>query len=249
VYLSDLLTPAELPVEMNAFKAQQHRWAKGSIQTALKLWPIVRWADLPKPIRREAFFHLTANVAYLLMIPLTILLPITVVVRVSHGWYEVLLLDVPFFASATVSVVAFYYASQHAQGRSFWERVKYLPLVMSLGIGLSVNQARAVVEALMGYETGFTRTPKHGVKGAGESVARKHYKAAVTFQPVVELAIAAYLGYGVVYLVQREVYYSLPFLLLFQSGFLYVGLSSAYEGLRGTVVRWSRALLPQPSPE
>ena len=249
VYLSDLLTPAELPVEMNAFKAQQHRWAKGSIQTALKLWPIVRRADLPKPIRREAFFHLTANVAYLLMIPLTILLPITVVVRVSHGWYEVLLLDVPFFASATVSVVAFYYASQHAQGRSFWERVKYLPLVMSLGIGLSVNQARAVVEALMGYETGFTRTPKHGVKGAGESVARKHYKAAVTFQPVVELAIAAYLGYGVVYLVQREVYYSLPFLLLFQSGFLYVGLSSAYEGLRGTVVRWSRALLPQPSPE
>jgi hypothetical protein len=53
----------------------------------------------------------------------------------------------------------------------------------------------------------------------------------------------------VVYLFQREVYYSLPFLLLFQSGFLYVGLSSAYEGLRGTVVRWSRALLPQPSPE
>src|SRR5574337_199716 len=90
VYLSDLVTPAELPVEMNAFKAQQHRWAKGSIQTALKLWPIVRKADLPKEIRREAFFHLTANVAYLLMIPLTILLPITVVVRVSHGWYEVL---------------------------------------------------------------------------------------------------------------------------------------------------------------
>ena len=56
-------------------------------------------------MKREAFFHLTANVAYLLMIPLTILLPITVVVRVSHGWYEVLLLDLPFFAAATFSVV------------------------------------------------------------------------------------------------------------------------------------------------
>ncbi len=247
VYLSDLVTPAELPVDMNAFKAQQHRWAKGSIQTALKLWPMVRDAGLPKDVRREAFFHLTANIAYLLMVPLTILLPITVVVRVSHGWYEVLLLDIPFFASATVSVMAFYYASQVAQGRSFWESVKYLPLVMSLGIGLSVNQARAVVEALMGYETGFTRTPKLGAKGAGDSSVRRHYKAAVSFQPVVELAIAAYLGYGVLYLIEREVYYSLPFLLLFQSGFLYVGLSSTYEGLRGTVARWSRALLPQPS--
>ena len=101
----------------------------------------------------------------------------------------------------------------------------------------------------MGYETGFTRTPKLGVKGAGASLARRNYKAAVSFQPVVELAIAAYLGYGVVYLIQREVYYSLPFLVLFQVGFAYVGLSSVYEGLRGTVLRWSRALLPQPSPE
>src|SRR5512139_227318 len=248
VYLPDLVTPAEVPVEMNAFKSQQHRWAKGSIQTALKLLPLIRRSDLSREVKKEAFFHLTANFAYLLMIPLTILLPITVVVRVSHGWYEVLLLDIPFFAAATFSVVAFYAASQAEQGRSWWQRVKWVPLVMALGIGLAVNQARAVVEALMGYETGFTRTPKHGVR-AGESVARKRYKAAVTFQPIVELALAAYMTYGVVYLVEREVYYSLPFLVLFQAGFAYVGLSSLYEGLRGTVLRWSRALLPQPSPE
>jgi cellulose synthase/poly-beta-1,6-N-acetylglucosamine synthase-like glycosyltransferase len=249
VYLPDLVTPAEVPVEMNAFKTQQHRWAKGSIQTALKLLPRIRRSDLPKEVKREAFFHLTANVAYLLMIPLTILLPITVVVRVSHGWYEVLLLDIPFFAAATFSVVMFYAASQGGQGRTWWQRLKYLPLVMALGIGLSVNQARAVVEALMGYETGFTRTPKHGVKGAGESVSRKRYKAALTFQPIVELALAAYMTYGVMYLVERGVYYSLPFLVLFQVGFGYVGLASVYEGLRGRVLRWARAPLPQPSAE
>ena len=248
VYLPDVVTPAEVPVEMNAFKTQQHRWAKGSIQTALKLLPLIRRADVPKEVKKEAFFHLTANVGYLLMIPLTILLPITVVVRVSHGWYEVLLLDVPFFVAATFSVVTFYATSQE-EAPSRWERVKYIPFVMALGIGLAVNQARAVVEALMGYETGFTRTPKHGVQRAGESVARKRYKAAVTFQPVVELALAAYLTYGVVYLVEREVYYSLPFLVLFQVGYAYVGLASVYEGLRGRVLRWSRALLPQPSAE
>ncbi len=247
VYLPDLVTPAEVPVEMNAFKAQQHRWAKGSIQTALKLLPLIRRSDLPKEVKREAFFHLTANFAYLLMIPLTILLPITVVVRVSHGWYEVLLLDLPFFAAATLSVVSFYAASQGGQGRSWWNRLKYLPLVMALGIGLAVNQARAVVEALMGYQTGFTRTPKHGVDGAGESVARKRYKAAATFQPIVELALAAYMTYGVAYLVEREVYYSLPFLVLFQVGFGYVGLASLYEGLRGLVLRSARAPVPQPS--
>src|SRR5512138_1688538 len=249
VYLPHLVTQAEVPVEMNAFKSQQHRWAKGSIQTALKLLPLIRRADVPKEVRREAFFHLTANVAYLLMIPLTILLPITVVVRVSHGWYEVLLLDIPFFAAATFSVVAFYATSQAEQGRSRWQQVKYIPFVMALGIGLAVNQARAVVEALMGYETGFTRTPKHGVQRAGESVARKRYKAAVTFQPIVELALAAYMTYGVAYLIEREVYYSLPFLVLFQVGYAYVGLASIYEGLRGRVVRWVRVLSPAPTPE
>src|SRR5512133_1673565 len=249
VYLPDLVTPAEVPVEMNSFKSQQHRWAKGSIQTALKLWPLIRKAGLPKDVRREAFFHLTANVGYLLMIPLAILLPITVVVRVSHGWYEVLLLDIPFFAAATFSVVAFYAASQAEQGKSWWGRVKYVPFVMALGIGLAVNQARAVVEALMGYQTEFTRTPKHGVQRAGESVAKKHYKAAVTFQPIVELALAAYMTYGVVYLIQREVYYSLPFLVLFQVGFGYVGFASRYEGLRGRMERRSRAPLPQPPAE
>src|SRR6266508_1991784 len=104
VYLTELVTSAEVPVEMDSFKSQQHSWANGSIQTALKLWPLIRKANLPKEVRREAFFHLTANIAYLLMIPLAILLPITVVVRVSHGWYEVLVLDIPFFAAASFSV-------------------------------------------------------------------------------------------------------------------------------------------------
>jgi cellulose synthase/poly-beta-1,6-N-acetylglucosamine synthase-like glycosyltransferase len=249
VYLPHIVTPAELPVEMNAFKAQQHRWAKGAVQTALKLLGRVLRADLPGPVKREAILHLTANLAYLIMIPLSILLPITVVVRVSHGAYEVLFMDVPFFAAATLSVVVFYAASQREQGKSVWESVKYLPFVMALGIGLSVNNARAVVEALMGYQTGFTRTPKHGVEGRRGSVARKRYKAAVTLQPIVELALAGYMTYGVVYLIQRHVYYSLPFLILFQVGFGYVGLASVYEALRGRVIRWGRVAAPQPTPE
>ena len=247
VFLPDVVTPAELPEDMNAFKAQQHRWAKGSIQVALKLWPMLRKAGLPDEVRKEAFFHLTANLAWVVMIPLAILLPISCAVRVSHGWFEVLLVDLPFAVMATLSVLMFYAVSQAEQGASWWDRVKHLPFVMALGIGLSVNNARAVVEALMGYETGFVRTPKAGVGGPATAPgkARKGgYKAAATLQPLVELALAAYMTYGVVYLLRREVYYSVPFLVLFQVGYGYVALVSIYEGLRGTVIRWARVLAP-----
>ena len=248
VYLPDVVVPAELPVEMTAFKAQQHRWAKGLIQVAMKLLPRLLRADLPREIKREAFFHLTANVSFLLMIPLAILLPVTVVVRVSHGAMEVLLLDLPFFAAATFSVVFFYAVSQKELGRRWWQWLPRMPLVLAVGIGLSINNARAVVEALMGYQTAFVRTPKHGVKAAGDSVSRKRYKAMVSLQPLIELGMAAYMTYGVVYLIQRQVYYSLPFLLLFQFGFGYVALLSIWEHARGLFGKVVRVLQPEPTP-
>jgi cellulose synthase/poly-beta-1,6-N-acetylglucosamine synthase-like glycosyltransferase len=243
VFLPHVTSPAEIPVEMNAFKSQQHRWAKGSIQTALKLLPRIFAAPLPWHVKREAFFHLTANFAYLLMIPLALLMPVSVMVRVGHGWIEVLLLDIPFFAAATASVCSFYFASQREIGMSVWQRLKYMPFLMALGIGLCVNNARAVVEALLGQESGFTRTPKHGVKSAGESVVRKRYKAAVTFQPLVELGLAAYMTIGIVFVLERHVYYALPFLLLFQAGFACVGLMSVWEGLRAV---WGRLTIAAP---
>ena len=172
------------------------------------------------------------------MIPLAILMPITVAVRVSHGWFEVLLLDIPFFVIATVCVSMFYVASQREIGAGLWQRVKHLPFVMALGIGLSVNQARAVVEALVGYETGFARTPKLGANSRDDAAARRRYKVAVSFQPLVELAFAAYFTFAVLWVLERGAYYSLPFLLLFQAGFGYVALSSLLEGLRDLRARF-----------
>ncbi len=242
VFLPEVVAPAEIPVEMSAFKSQQHRWAKGSIQTAMKLLPRILSSDLPYAVKKEAFFHLTANVAYLLMIPLAILMPITVVVRVSHGWIEVLLLDLPFFATATMSVCVFYVASQREIHASTWQRIKYLPYLMALGIGLSVNQARAVVEALLGHQTVFTRTPKSGVQGGTGTAPKRRYRVAVSLQPLLELALAAYFTLAVVWVIDRGVWYSLPFLVLFQAGFAYVGMKSAIEGLRDF---WSR-FVPAP---
>ena len=139
VFLPDLIAPAEVPVEMNAFKSQQHRWAKGSIQTCRKLLPRILASDLPLGVKAEAFFHLTANFNYPLMCVLSVLMAPSMVIRYNMGWYEMLLIDVPLFFAATASVANFYMVCQRELHRDWITRVKYLPFLMSIGIGLAVN--------------------------------------------------------------------------------------------------------------
>ena len=112
VYLEDVVCPAELPVEMNSFKSQQHRWAKGSVQTCLKLLPRVLASPLPLHIKVESIFHLTANFAYPLMLLLSVLMFPAMVIRYNMGLYEMLIVDVPLFMGATLSVCSFYLKSQ-----------------------------------------------------------------------------------------------------------------------------------------
>src|SRR3984893_6885512 len=240
IYLPEVVSPAEVPVEMNAFKSQQHRWAKGSVQTARKLLPRILRSDLSWQVKVEALFHLSANFTYPLMILLTVLMPVSMVIRFKHGWYEVLLLDLPFFWTATVSVVLFYVASQREIGIAWWKRLQYLPFIMALGIGMCVNQSKAVIEALVGYETAFNRTPKTGMRGRDRSWLKKRYRTLLTAQPLLELALGAYLTSAIWFALDKGVYFSLPFLLLFQWGFFYVGLVSLLQGPVGALMRWIR---------
>ncbi len=230
VYLKDIVSPAEIPVEMNAFKSQQHRWAKGSIQTARKLLPRILRSDLPFKIKMEAFTHLSNNLAYLLMILLSVMMPLATVIRIHRGWTESLLVDLPVFFMATFSVCFFYLVSQREVGRSLWDSIKFLPIVLSVGIGLSVNNCKAVVEALVGYETGFVRTPKYAVTGSDKAHQwlKSQYIKRLDMMPMVELGFALWFGVAVVYALSQglSAMASLPFLLLFQLGFAYVGLLS-----------------------
>ena len=110
--MQDFVSPAEVPVEMNAFKSQQHRWAKGSIQTCRKLLPRILRSNLPLLVKAEAFFHLTANFNYLLMVLLSLLMFPSMYVRYNMGWTEMMLIDVPLFFAATFSVFNFYMVCQ-----------------------------------------------------------------------------------------------------------------------------------------
>ena len=229
VFLQDLISPAEVPVEMNAFKSQQHRWAKGSIQTCRKVLPRILRSDLPVAVKAEAFFHLTANFNYLLMCVLSVLMAPSMVIRFNMGWYEMLLIDVPLFLAATASVANFYMVCQRELHTDWKTRLKYLPFLMSIGIGLTVNNTRAVLEALFNRQSEFARTPKYRIEADADEWIGKKYRQSVVVQPAIELALGLYFTATVFYALANGIYGTLPFLVLFQLGFLYTGLLSIVQ--------------------
>ena len=234
VFLPHVVAPAEVPVEMNSFKSHQHRWAKGSIQTCMKLLPRILRSKQPIGVKAEAFFHLTANFNYLLMSLLSILMFPAMYVRYSMGWTEMMLIDIPLFAAATVSVCNFYIVSQRElYPQSWWSRLKYLPFLMSIGIGLCVNNTRAVLEALFRKESEFARTPKYGIERDSDEWAGKKYHQTVGVQSLIELALGLYFTGTVFYALINQIYGTLPFLMLFQIGFLYTGLLSILQQFTG----------------
>ena len=233
VFLHDLVAPAEVPVEMNAFKSQQHRWAKGSIQTCRKVLPRILRSNLPFGVKAEAFFHLTANFNYLLMCVLSVLMAPSMVIRYNMGWYEMLLIDVPLFFAATASVANFYMVCQRELHKDWTTRLKYLPFLMSIGIGLTVNNTRAVLEALFRRESEFARTPKYRIEGQADEWIGKKYRQSVVVQPMIELALGLYFTATVFYALANGIYGTVPFLVLFQIGFLYTALLSLMQQFAG----------------
>ncbi|GAB5546389.1 MAG: glycosyltransferase family 2 protein [Sandaracinaceae bacterium] len=229
VYVPDALAPAEIPCEMNSFKTQQFRWAKGSAQTAKKLLPIVLRAKLPLHVKVEALFHLTNNFAYVFLILLALLQLPNMLLREQMNRPELLLLDVPLFAATSGSIVLFYLTTHRALYSNLWEAIRRLPLMMALGIGLSLNNARAVAEGLFGKESEFVRTPKHGVVQKSETWVKKKYKAGKNLYALLEFSFGLYFVATIALAMYIGAWASIPFLVLFMVGFLYVGGLSLYQ--------------------
>src|SRR5262249_8775444 len=112
-------------------------------------------------------------------------------------------------------------------------RLKYPPFLMSIGIGLCINNSRAVLEALFKSESEFARTPKYGIERASDEWAGKKYHQTVGVQSLIELALGLYFTGTVFYALINQIYGTLPFLMLFQVGFLYTGLVSILQQFRG----------------
>jgi cellulose synthase/poly-beta-1,6-N-acetylglucosamine synthase-like glycosyltransferase len=226
IFLPDVIVPAELPVDMNGFKSQQHRWTKGSIQTCKKLLPTVWRAKLPLPLKLEATAHLTSNFAYLLLAALCVLLHPSSGGPVS-GWVRTLLLDLPIFIAASLSVAVFYICAQRELNPRTWKKeILLLPALLALGVGLSINNARAVLEALFNHHSEFTRTPKYGIERKSQPWRSCRYLPVKTLLPIAEALFALYFSYFLWYSIEHRQYLSIPFVAMFQIGFLYVAFSS-----------------------
>ena len=233
LFLKDLITPAELPVDMNGFRSQQHRWTKGSIQTCKKILGAVWRSPLPLLVKVEATVHLTSNFAYLLLVFLCVLLHESPAAsELLDGPWRALLFDVPVFVLASLSAALFYAAAQRENDPRGWlKELVYLPLLLALGIGMSLSNAKAVLEAVFNHQTEFTRTPKYGIEHKKQRWTAAKYSSLKSLLPLMELGFALYFTCYMVDAALGGQWLSLPFLALFQGGFTYVAWSSLSQWL------------------
>src|SRR5689334_20133613 len=249
LYLQDVECPAELPIEMTAFKTQQARWAKGLIQCAIKDLPFVlKDKTISKREKLEAWYHLTANISYPLMIILSTLLLPAMIIRFYQGTFQMLYIDLPLFMASTFSISSFYLVSQKELHPKRWYRTfLYLPFLMSLGIGLTITNTRAVMEALFRKQTAFARTPKYRVITKGDKPLASKYRKRLGLVPFIELLIGCYFAWTVYYAVSTENYFTVPFLILFVVGYWYTGLMSLLQGrFTGISLRPAQSHKPYP---
>ena len=231
VYLPDLDCPSELPVEIHGFQVQQFRWAKGLTQCAKKLLPGIVRAKIPWRVKAEAFMHLTPNLSYPLIIIISALMLPVMIVRFYMGVWQMMLLDFPLIVASFWSISAFYVIAQRELHPKSWKRTfLFLPMLMAVGVGLTLINTRAVLEALFGVQSGFVRTPKYAIEGNHQkSMAVKKYKSRSGWLPYFELACGTYFLYMCVFAISTYNFPSLPFLSLFVGGYYWAGFGTLYQ--------------------
>jgi cellulose synthase/poly-beta-1,6-N-acetylglucosamine synthase-like glycosyltransferase len=222
VFLNDVEVPAELPAALSGFQDQQHRWAKGSIQTARKLLGPIFGSGLRPRVKSEAMFHLTNNSAYLFTVMLALLIVPAMLVRYRHGLGWMFAIDLPLFAASTGSVLLFYREGQRWAGREA-PPLRELLAVLPVGVGMSMRNAVAVVEGFFEEGGHFRRTPKVGDQGEAGSRQRNESRHRI---PLAELAFALFFAGTVVAFAAAGHWGALPFLTLFLSGYSYVVVKS-----------------------
>lgn len=214
IYRGDVITPSELPEDMSALRAQQFRWAKGTVQTARKLLPILIKSDIGERRRFEAMFHMTPHFAYPLMMLLSVLLLPALWLMPATDFRTMLAIDLPLCIGATGSLITFYAAAERAQGRGIWGAIKRMPALIALGAGLSPHLTKAVFEGMRAMAGEFVRTPKRG-----ENRGRYRQRAQL---PMVESVLAALSLVSVVVACQTNHWFAVPFAGLFAWGYGYV---------------------------
>ena len=241
VYRENIVTPAELPEDISAFRAQQFRWAKGTVQTARKLLGRILRSELTLMQRIEAVFHMTPHFAYPLMVLLSVLLLPALVLMPATDPKTMLLIDLPLVIGTTGSLAAFYAMAEAAQGRRRIDALRQLPVLLALGAGLAPHLTKAVWEGLRSMAGEFVRTPKKGT-------TQGRYSAAADL-PMIEIALCLVSASSTLAAIETGHWFAAPFAMLFTFGYGYVAFNVASEQLARRKAQLARpATVSQPPP-
>ncbi len=245
VYAPHVEAPSELPTDMASFQIQQYRWAKGLVQTGMKLLPGIFRSDLAGSVKREAAFHLSANIAYPLMLLMAALILPSMLARHASLDGRLLWLDLPAFLMTFCSLSSFYTLAQSELGQGRVHRHLWLlPALVANGIGLAISNSKAVISALAGTRSEFERTAKYASRGAAGRRARLAYSPRRGWRAWANLLAAAYFAACLAVAVHIGHWMGLPVIGLFLAGFLYAAAKMVVESPgRGPAPR----LLKRPS--
>jgi len=215
---------------MHGFQVQQSRCAKGLTQCAKKLLPSILRARLPWRVKAEAILHLTPNISYPLMVVISALMLPVMIVRFYMGVWEMVFLDLPLILASFWSISAFYVIAQKELHPKNWTRsILFLPMLLAVGVALTVINTRAVMEALFGVQSAFVRTPKFAIGGRPVNLETKKYRRKSGWLPFIEIAIGTYFIGMILFAISTYNFPSIPFLSLFVGGYYWAGFGTLYQ--------------------
>lgn len=238
-FLPQVVCPAEVPVQMAAVKSQQHRWAKGSIQTAMKLIPQILRADIPFFKKYQGIFHLTNYMVHPLMLLVAMSSPLLLWFEGFFSVREHLFAAAALFSVATFGPSSMYLYAQRHLYLDWKRRLRYFPSLLIFGTGIALNNTKAILEALLNVDGAFVRTPKFRIEKRSDTWVDKRYHPPIPWLSFLEGLLALYCVYGVFLFLQRGRIVD-PFLFLYTVGFASVASLSLWETLRGAMKRPER---------
>ncbi|MBI5035202.1 MAG: glycosyltransferase [Chloroflexi bacterium] len=219
LFLPDVVSPAELPPQIHAFKRQQFRWAKGSTQVLLKLGPrVLTDSTLPLFKRIEGFLHLSGY----LMNPLVVfaLLVLVPLMAVNAQTPDVMF----YFTFAMLGPIVLYGISQRALYPKDWlKHFRYFGVLLLIGTGIALNNSIAVIEAITRRGNTFRRTPKFCVEREEDAWSAKQYVLPLGWEVVGEWFLSLYAAVGVGVAWSHHLYWTLPYMILYMLSFAFVG--------------------------
>ena len=231
LYLPDLVVPSELPEDINALKSQQYRWTKGGVQVMRKLLPSIWSSGLPLRAKLEATAHLVGNLSYPAMLLLGLLtLPVLSIKNLS-GAYHLYFTVAGFFIVGALGYPALYWVALRHAYRDWKRRLGYVPFLISMTMGLAVNNTLAALEGLFRSGGVFERTPKFG--GADPSQRAKYRRRSRLAVSLLELAFGVYLTITYIYATASLQLVIVPFLALYALGSLITGYLSYSANVPG----------------